>query len=44
MDWPIIAKTDYEIYQDSERVKEYVRFEKINAVQYEEITGEPYEA
>lgn len=44
MDWYSYAKNDWEIYQDTARIKKYVQFSKITTAQYEEITGEPYVA
>ncbi|MBT2722323.1 XkdX family protein [Bacillus sp. ISL-46] len=42
MDWYSYAKNDWAIYHDATRIHKYVEFGKITAVQYEEITGEPY--
>ncbi|PLR93184.1 XkdX family protein [Bacillus sp. T33-2] len=44
MDWFKLANNDWNIYHDPERIKQFVLKGKITAEQYEEITGEPYQA
>jgi hypothetical protein len=43
MDWNKIAQTDWDIYHDNARISMYVQKEKISGLQYELITGVPYE-
>jgi uncharacterized XkdX family phage protein len=42
MDWFLLAQRDYEIYQDTTRIKSFVQKGKITEAEYAEITGEPY--
>jgi uncharacterized XkdX family phage protein len=42
MDWYQYAKSDWEVYHDSSRIKMYVQKGKITSEQYQAITGEPY--
>jgi uncharacterized XkdX family phage protein len=44
MDWTLQAENDWAIYHDITRMKKYVQYGKITAEQYEQITGEPYQA
>lgn len=44
MDWYVTAQNDWDVYHDGSRLKKFVQFGKITPVQYEEITGEPYQA
>lgn len=37
MDWYQIAKNDWEIYHDPDRINKYVQFGKITQAQYDEI-------
>jgi uncharacterized XkdX family phage protein len=42
MDWFQYAKSDWEVYHDTSRIKQYVLKGKITPEQYEAITGEAY--
>lgn len=44
MDWFSIAQMDFRIYEEPERIKQYVVKEKITADHYNQITGEIYQA
>jgi Phage uncharacterised protein (Phage_XkdX) len=43
MDWFAFAKSDWEVYHDTNRTQKYVQFNKITPEQYESITGNPYQ-
>jgi hypothetical protein len=42
MNWLYIATRDFAIYQDAERIKQYVIKGKITAAQFFDITGVVY--
>lgn len=44
MDWLAFAEMDFKIYQDPERIKQYVAKEKITAEEFHQVTGVVYEA
>lgn len=44
MDWYQYAQNDWEVYHDPSRIAKYVEFGKITPEQYEQITGETYQA
>lgn len=43
MNWLNIVKMDWNIYQDPQRIKNYVQKEKITPQDYTDITGQEYE-
>lgn len=42
MDWFGVAQDDWTYYQDPTRIADYVKYNKITADQYQQITGEVY--
>jgi uncharacterized XkdX family phage protein len=42
MDWFQYAKNDWEVYHDTNRIRQYVLKGKITPEQYQTITGEAY--
>jgi hypothetical protein len=42
MDWYSFALTDFRIYKEPQRIKQYVINGKITGEHYEQITGEIY--
>lgn len=44
MDWFLVAKNDWDVYHDKNRIGMFIQKGKITQEQYKEITGEPYTA